>query len=61
MLTKWRTDVYHKPSDDIKQPVNLETAGKFEEFALQLLLDVANDPHRPEWTSNSFYRRYASR
>jgi Zn-dependent M28 family amino/carboxypeptidase len=61
VLQKWRSEVYHTPSEDLKQPVNLETAAKFEEIVLQLLLDVANAPHRPEWKSNSFYKRYAAR
>jgi hypothetical protein len=58
---KWRREIVHKPWDDPKQPVNLETAAKFEDFALQLLLEVANDPHRPEWKSNSFFKRYAAK
>jgi len=41
--------------------VNLETAAKFEEIVLRLLLDVANDPHRPDWKAGSFYKRYAAR
>lgn len=58
---KWRREIHHTPSDDLKQPVNLETAAKFEEFALETLLEVANDPHRPEWKSSSFFKRYAAR
>jgi hypothetical protein len=44
---KWRRELYQTPSDDLKQPVNLETAAKFEEFALQLLLKVTlrRKPH----------------
>jgi hypothetical protein len=61
VLQKWRRETWHTPSDDVKQPVNLETAAKLEEFALQLLLEVANDPHRPEWKSNSFFKRYAAK
>ena len=57
LLDKWRRDVYHTPSDDVHQPVNLETAAKYEEILMQLLLDVANDPHRPQWKPNSPYRR----
>jgi Zn-dependent M28 family amino/carboxypeptidase len=58
---KWHGEIHHTPSDDLKQPVNLETAAKFEEFALQLLIEVANDLHRPEWKSNSFFKRYAAK
>ena len=56
---KWLHDRYHAPSDDLQQPVNLETAAKFEEIVRQLLLNVANDPHRPAWKPDSFFRRYA--
>jgi Zn-dependent M28 family amino/carboxypeptidase len=58
---RWHTETIHTPSDDLKQPMNLETAAKFEEFALQLLIEVANDPHRPEWKSSSFFKRYAAK
>lgn len=61
MLQKWRRNPYHTPFDDVHQPVNLETAAKYEEIMMQLLLDVANDPHRPQWKPNSFYKRYAAR
>jgi Zn-dependent M28 family amino/carboxypeptidase len=57
---KWLHDRYHAPSDDLQQPVNLETAAKFEEIVRQLLLDVANDPRRPQWKPDSFFRRYAA-
>ena len=57
---KWLHDRYHAPSDDLQQPVNIETAAKFEEIVRQLLLDVANDPRRPQWKLDSFFRRYAA-
>jgi Zn-dependent M28 family amino/carboxypeptidase len=57
---KWLHDRYHAPSDDLQQPVNLDTAAKFEEIVRQLLLDVANDAHHPQWKSDSFFRRYAT-
>ncbi len=58
---RWHTEIIHTPSDDLKQPMNLETAAKFEEFALQLIIEVENDPHRPEWKSSSFFMRYAAK
>jgi len=61
LLDKWRDYPYHTPFDDVHQPVNLETAAKFEEVLLQFLLNVANDPHRPQWKPTSFYKRYAAR
>jgi Zn-dependent M28 family amino/carboxypeptidase len=61
LIEKFRRNVYHTPFDDLTQPVNLETAAKFEEIAQRVLLDVANDPRRPDWKATSFYRRYAAR
>jgi Zn-dependent M28 family amino/carboxypeptidase len=58
---KWLHDRYHAPSDDLQQPVDLQTAAKFEEIVRQLLLDVANDPHRPQWKPQSFFRRFAAK
>lgn len=59
VLEKFRQSPYHTPFDDPQQPVNLDTIAKFEEVALALLLDVANNPRRPEWKSGSLFKRYA--
>ena len=56
----WLTNRYHAPSDDVNQPVNLETAAGYEEFTRRLLLDTANSPARPRWKPDSFFRRYAA-
>ena len=60
IFTDWRTQHYHAPSDDTKQPVNLETAAKYEEVIRALLINVANNDGRPAWKPQSFFRRYAS-
>ena len=51
-------DVYHKPNDDLKQPVDLEAAAKFDRVIMALLLGVANDPVRPAWNDTSFFKRF---
>jgi Zn-dependent M28 family amino/carboxypeptidase len=56
----WLTNRYHAPSDDVNQPVNLQTAAGYEEFTRCLLLETANTAARPQWKSNSFFRRYAA-
>jgi len=61
LLEKWRSNPYHTPFDDVHQPVNLDTAAKYEEIMMQLLLDVANDPHRPQWKPTSIYKQYTAR
>ena len=57
---KWLTERYHAPSDDLNQPVDLEAAGKFEDVVEGLTVKVANDPRRPEWKADSFFRRFVT-
>jgi Zn-dependent M28 family amino/carboxypeptidase len=57
---KWLTERYHAPSDDLDQPVDLAAAGKFEDIVQRLAAKVANDPQRPQWKSDSFFRRFAT-
>ena len=56
----WLTNRYHAPSDDINQPVNLQTAATYEEFTRKLLIATANQTARPRWKPDSFFRRYAA-
>jgi Zn-dependent M28 family amino/carboxypeptidase len=58
LFDDWRTYRYHAPSDDVNQPVNLQSAGLYEEIIRSLLIAVANNPNRPEWKPDSFFRRY---
>lgn len=55
----WVRDVYHKPTDDLTQPVNLEGAATFNRVILGLLQRVANEPTRPSWNQDSFFKRFA--
>ena len=56
----WVRDVYHKPNDDLKQPVDVEAAARFNRVILGLLQRVANDPERPRWNDASFFKRFAA-
>ncbi len=56
----WLTNRYHAPSDDVNQPVDLQSAAGYEEFTRRLLLETANTPARPRWKPDSFFRRYAA-
>jgi Zn-dependent M28 family amino/carboxypeptidase len=56
----WLTNRYHAPSDDLSQPVNLDSAALYEEVIRQLLVSIANADPRPHWKSDSFFRRYAT-
>jgi Zn-dependent M28 family amino/carboxypeptidase len=59
IFKNWLTQRYHAPSDDLDQPVDLAAAGKYEEIIDALMMRTANDPGRPQWKANSFFRRYA--
>jgi Zn-dependent M28 family amino/carboxypeptidase len=60
VLKDWRTERYHAPSDDTNQPVDLAAAAGYEELIRALTIEVADDPARPSWREDSFFRRYAS-
>ncbi len=55
----WVRDVYHKPNDDLKQPVDTEAAATFDRVIMGLLQRVADDPARPTWNADSFFKRFA--
>jgi Zn-dependent M28 family amino/carboxypeptidase len=55
---KWLTERYHAPSDDLNQPVDLAAAAKFEDIVQDLAVKVADDPQRPQWNNDSFFRRF---
>src|ERR1700757_81493 len=56
----WLTNRYHAPSDDLAQPIDFSAAAQYKEIIRGLMLKVANDPQRPEWKADSFFRRYAT-
>jgi Zn-dependent M28 family amino/carboxypeptidase len=56
----WLTNRYHAPSDDSGQPVDLQAAALYEEIVRRLLIETANDDTRPQWTADSFFRRYTA-
>ena len=58
-LQEWLHSRYHAPSDDLSQPVDLATAGKFEEIVKALTVNIADTDQRPQWKADSFFRRYA--
>ena len=56
---QWVRERYHKPSDDLSQPVDTAAAAKFDRIIARLLERVADDPHRPAWKADSFFKRFA--
>jgi len=57
---QWLHERYPAPSDDLKQPVDLEAAGKFETIVTDTALRVADGPQPPAWKSGSFFERFAT-
>jgi hypothetical protein len=60
MRKNWVRDIYHKPADDLSQPVDKAAAAKFDRIILRLMETVANDPTRPSWHTDSFFKRFAT-
>ena len=58
IVKKWRTERYHAPSDDLTQPIDRQAAADFGRVFLKVVESVANRPTRPQWNSDSFFRRF---
>ena len=55
----WTRERYHGPADDLAQPIDRGAAALFTDMIGKLCVQVANRPVRPEWKSESFFRRFA--
>ena len=60
LFKDWLTNRYHAPSDDVNQPVDLNSAALYEEIAHKLLVDTANAASAPKWNADSFFKRYST-
>jgi Zn-dependent M28 family amino/carboxypeptidase len=56
----WLRNRYHAPSDDLSQPIDLQAATDYNRFMLTLAETVANKAARPQWKTESFFRRFSS-
>ena len=56
----WTRERYHAPSDDLQQPIDRGAAVTFTRLVAALAAEVANHGARPQWKSNSFFRRFAA-
>jgi hypothetical protein len=54
-VSTWLTTRYHKPSDDVAQPVNFETAVAFDAMYFDIVRAVADRPTRPAWYPKSVF------
>jgi Zn-dependent M28 family amino/carboxypeptidase len=51
----WIRNRYHRPSDDLNQPIDREAAVHFDRVLLTLVTRVANAPTKPAWYPESFF------
>jgi Zn-dependent M28 family amino/carboxypeptidase len=50
---QWYRIGYHKPQDDLKQPMDWKAAADFNRFFYQLVERVADEPRAPAWKTGS--------
>jgi hypothetical protein len=55
---EWLKSRWRAPSDDLEQPLD-RTAARFNQVVLMLVRHIADDPQRPAWSEESFFRRFA--
>jgi hypothetical protein len=55
----WVRNVYHKPNDDLAQPIDQAAAALFDRIIASLVQRVADTPARPTWNDDSFFKRFA--
>jgi hypothetical protein len=46
---EWGRTRYHRPSDDLSQPLNFEAGRQHVELLVDLVLEIANDLEPPRW------------
>jgi Zn-dependent M28 family amino/carboxypeptidase len=55
---QWIAERYHAPSDDLKQPIDLEAAAAFNQAALAVARELGDAGERPRWNESSFFKRF---
>jgi Zn-dependent M28 family amino/carboxypeptidase len=54
---EWYQVRYHRPQDDLTQPVDFDAAAKFDEFFYKLTETIADAPERPAFLPGSSFAR----
>ncbi len=52
---EWIANRYHAPSDDMKQPMDLNASVQFMQIDFLVGYDVAQEPQRPTWKPGDFF------
>jgi hypothetical protein len=53
---EWYRVRYHRPQDDLTQPMDFDAATKFNSFFYKLVQTLADADERPHWLDNSPYK-----
>jgi Zn-dependent M28 family amino/carboxypeptidase len=51
----WYQVRYHRPQDDLSQPVDFKAAKKFNDFFYRFAATVADEAKKPTWAVGSSY------
>ncbi len=52
---EFRKTNYHKPGDDLSQPIHWPTVVAFTDVATELIRTIADDPRAPAWLPDDFF------
>jgi Zn-dependent M28 family amino/carboxypeptidase len=53
--TTFRSTRYHRPNDDLNQPIDYEAAARFAAVNYAIAKELANTPERPRWNKGDFF------
>jgi Zn-dependent M28 family amino/carboxypeptidase len=56
IFEQWMATRYHRPSDDSRQPVNLQSAEQFQRALMALVRRVGDAERAPEWNATSVFK-----
>lgn len=51
----FRRDRYHRPNDDLAQPIDYAAAARFAAVNYEIAREVADTPERPRWRKGDFF------
>ena len=46
---------YHKPSDDLKQPINYDSGAKFAKLNAEIARELGDAATAPQWNKGDFF------
>lgn len=59
IVQTWLRDRYHSPHDDLGQPVEKESAARYNRLLASIVVSAANADETPRWKDSSFFKRFA--